>query len=448
MNEEEIFKAVIISAQDKLGYIKSNVQRYHEVDYPQRLHTLQGLIQEIVLRAAGDYREFIRLTEAMNALPERQPSGQQLKTLQIVKWMRDEMNITVAFDQSFGPIIIINLLAFEKKYTKAVIDNLIPSWKTNGNLDALNKKFRVIVNIFTTASSHQSLAMSGVLIGLDARITYIPKDIVDGLDNENIYMLLGAVTSISLALAKKNNAALHFAAPDTIYSSNYFSNLVRLSETHNNILMPCHCADAMAITPALETYRKNGVINIPVADLCSIGINSRLIYDYPSFVNNRPQTDCLPMSHKLWWETEDKLIMHTPHMNAAYLSATTLQNIDDRFFHTIDSEIATICKGDDFYLPQAEDDMYLLEINEQSSRNTSDGYLAFSEYPRYQWQVLGLHDSLKFFRKSMSVKINRDLRPATRIIPEADVRREMQALYGLMLASDPYKGAGLTRLHD
>lgn len=453
LTEKEVFDEVMDSCNEYMGGVGANVKRYTEVNYPQRLVILNRLIFGNVLREQGDYNKYIKLTKALINLPERQPSYADLNVLRIVEWFKGTLDNLEPVETSRKPGIVINILAFGEEYIKKMSDYLFPSWCSEGNIKALSREYQVIINICTTEKYYghmrRVLSASGFYDIEDIKfiITNIPDTLVGGKDE--MYILLGACGSIGIAYAKHLKAAFHHSFPDVFYSNNFFSEIVRLAKKHKNILMPAHRTDESVIIPKLEAFRKNGVLSVPSDSLAAMGLQAFHICEWPNLMNNRPQVNAVPMAHKLYYETEDSFIMHSPHVNAAFLSAESVQGIPDRFFHTLDSELDMICRGNNFYLPQ-DDDLYMVEMSNQSSNGHDDRYLILSEYPRFFWQVVAHHDTLKFFHKGMKVKINRSMRPAINIISNEQHNIEIDAIYQSILSLDPYKGAHIkrSRLHD
>lgn len=442
LTEREIYDTVMECANQHTGGKNASIARYFEVDYPQRLSNLQKFINDIVLRDIGDYREFIRLTDAMNALEGRQPSSEDRALLAMMCWMHDVIG-EIKPNMGKKPRLVISLLVYGEEYAHKLNKYLFASWNTQGNMDALLDKFDVYISLCTTYKTPRINAFEKA--GVEYLTTYIPDELVQNMQGENKWRLLGTAGSIALAHAKALGASFHQAFPDMIYSGKYWSEIIRLSEKHESILMPAHRCDESVISKYLPLYEtEESGLDISSSDLCAVGLNAQHVCDWSNMLNNRPNPVAIPVSHRLHWETADNLLLYTPHLNASYLGAATVAKISDRFYHTLDSELDMVCR--EWYIPQ-DDDIYAVEVSNQSVHAHDDRYMMNSEYPKVLWQVIGMKDSFKFFRKGMSVKLNRNLRPkGEKVFSLERARMEMEQIHHLCEAMNPYAQMVLRRV--
>ena len=65
----------------------------------------------------------------------------------------------------------------------------------------------------------------------------------------------------------------------------------------------------------------------------------------------------------------DFVHFNCPHLNAIWLSAETIAKSPKRFYISLDSELDFMCEGENYYIPQERDDLYLAS-NKSSSSST------------------------------------------------------------------------------
>ena len=457
MNEKEIYDAIMASCSEYMGLPDMAVPAYFNFPYPQRLGGLAYLNKWHVLRSSGDIDKFLKLNDAITALPQRQPSGEDVAHENIIRWLQKAMKECKPKDvQTPRKKFVLSFTVWGEEYTGKLFKYVFASLLAPGNIAALCADRYTIIHIQTNNEGAKFISehpTTKKLCKAGANIVYeiIPDEVLKSIrTSDMLYWFVGATASMGLTFAKRNGAAFHWGMPDIVYSENYFKELMRLAESHRNIVAIAPRSDEAAITPMIEPYFKKDYLAIPSGDLVAIALNGIHFSEYHGVINNRPAADALPMSHKFIWEAQDTVYFCCPHVNPMHIHPDCLKDMPDRFFHSLDSEIDFIIKGNDFYMTKAEDKMYCLEISNQSKAPLDDRFVNVLDYGRVFWQVVAMRDTLKFFFNAQEVAINREMRPSAPLIPEKQIRNEREQLKHVILTVDPYKGKILAspRLHD
>jgi hypothetical protein len=451
-----IYAEIMKACEAYTGMQGASIPNYFLNPYPQRLYVLNHLLRWHQFREEGDIGKFLKLSSQLNQLKGRQPGTIDKYVEAMAQWLNDELGslkphpITTPRKK-----VVISLMVWGEEFIAKTVDQLIQSWLADGGIEYLSSRMCVIINIQTTLSSHAMIAQSTVMrklaeMGINFVYTLIPDALTDSLSKDTIYWLVGAAATLGINCAKVNGAAYHHACPDAVYSAGYFRELLRLAETHNNIFQIAMRTDECPMLESLQAYRADGVISIPTPDLVALSLNNLHITETPSLLNNRPSVEAVPVTHKLYWEGQDTIHLQSPHVNVAWLAGSSIRELPRRFYHSIDSELDLIARGTDFYIPRAEDDLYVAELSHQSNYPNNDGFLHIRDYGDLFWKVISVRDLLKFFSPGMVVKVNRALRPGVATFSERQIAYEKEQLRYTILSVDPYKGKKMARerLHD
>lgn len=451
-----IYAEIMKCCEEYTGMSGANVATYFMHPYPQRLYTLNHLLRWHQFREEGDIKRFLRLSEQLEALPGRQSHANDHFVVNLAKWLEDSLAEMKPLDVTTPrEKVVISVMAWGKDFVQRMNDYLFKSWFADGNMAYLASQKLVILNFHTTMDWIEAISSSEYGkklqdLGVRFATTIIPKELTEGINRDTIYWLVGASATLGINYAKVNGAAYHHSCPDAIYSSNYFKELLRLSGEHENILQIAMRTDECSMMKALMDYETESALSIPSEDLVAHSLNSLHITETLSLMNNRPALEAIPVGHKLYWESDNTLHMQSPHVNAAWLSFNSIKELPQRFYHSIDSELDLICRGANFYIPKAEDHLYIAELSHQSAYPTNDGYLHVREYGDLFWKVISIRDLLKFFYPGMTIAINRNLRPNAPVMSEKQIVQEKEQLRYCILMADPFKGKKMARerLHD
>lgn len=448
----KIFNEIIDARRGFLGITDWGHPRYERYDYPQRLCLLSDMNRVYILREIGDTKKYIQYEEAINEMNQKDPSPQDVCILHMAKWTQATIDYMQPIE-SDKEKVVLSLLVYGRDYTKKCLDVVFKSLMAEGNLPTLCKEKHVILHIQTDEvgklrieNSENPIVAKMKEIGVDFQYAFIPNSLMQLIDKESVYWLVGAAATVGLEYARVNNAAFHHSYPDIIYSDKFFSELLRLSKTHKSILSPAHRSDQKVILNEIKKYETAESISIPSPDLVALSLNCLHMCHWPTLVNHRPGMWCYPQHHYLLWETHQNVHFNCPHLNAIWLSAETVAKTPQRFYISLDSELDFVCEGENYYIPQEMDDLYLVEFSNQGKMKVDDVYLDSTNYAHYFWKLSTNRDNLKFFTRGMKLRINRDIRPmSATTMDENNAMNEKVFLYNTIVSKDPGPGTTLTR---
>ena len=445
-----VFNDIIEMRQNFLGMKDWSHPRYGVYDYPQRLCLLSDMNRVYILRELGSIPKFLELENEINKMPGKEPSPQDICIYDMAIWIQDAINTMTVF-QSGKEKVVLSLFVYGEDYANKCINYMLKSLMADENLPVLCKEKQAIFHVQTDIKTCKILESAPIVqqiktLGAHFEYCIIPDSLKEQMDVTSIYWMVGATATAGLEYARKNNAAFHHSYPDIIYSNKFFSELLRLTKTCNSILAPAHRGDEMVILPALKPYENQDNISVPSADLLAIGLNGIHMCHWPSIVNNRPGAWMYPQTHSLIWETQQFVHFNCPHLNALYLSKEVVAKSPQRFYISLDSELDFLCEGDDFYIPQENDELYLVEFSNQGKQKVEDMFLDSPNYAQYFWRLSTNRDNFKFLIRGMKLKINRDVRPIRpNTMEEQSTMNEKVFLINTIQSKDPGVGTTLTR---
>jgi len=200
------------------------------------------------------------------------------------------------------------------------------------------------------------------------------------------------------------------------------------------------------LLPSLKPYENDDIISVPSSDLVALELNAIHMAQWPGIVNNRPGSWCYPQNHNIIWETHNTVYLNCPHLNAWWLSKDVIAKAPQRFYISLDSELDFLCEGNDFYIPQVTDSLYLVEFSNQGKQKVEDFFLDAANYAGYFWKLSTNRDNFKFFARTMQLRINRAVRPISEnTMDEEGAMNEMVYLLNTIQSKDPGVGTTLTR---
>lgn len=445
-----VFNEVIELRQQFLGMKDWGHPRYHVYPYPQRLCLLSDMNRVYVLREIGNIEKFLEIEREINLMPGKQPSPQDKCILGMTEWTQEVIQKMEPFE-SKKERVVLTLLIYGKDYTEKCLNFMFKSLMAEGNLDVLCQEKQVIFHVQADKVAYKMLEKSEIVakmkdLGAHFEYVIIPEPLMKQIDSSSVYWLIGAAATVGIEYARTCRAAFHHCYPDIIYSNHFFSELLRLSESHSSILAPAHRTDEAILLPAIKPYENKDCISIPSADLVAIGLNALHMCHWPTLVNHRPCMWAYPQHHYLMWETHENVHFNCPHLNAFWLSANVISQYLKRFYISLDSELDFLCDGEDFYIPQECDNLYLVEFSNQGKQKVEDLYLDATNYAGHFWKLSTNRDNFKFFTRGMKLKINRVVRPTpSNVMDEAGCMNEKVFLINTIQSRDPGVGTTLTR---
>lgn len=449
----KIYKEIFQCVDKYTGLPDCHNARYQFLPYPQRLYVLSEMLKLHVLRELGDIKLYLKLDAEMRALPEFQSSSSNNSTRDIVEWLDTNMDAAHAPKTvSTREKVVISVLVWGENYANKMLNRAFKSMMAQGNIPAMVISKYVIMHIQTDEKTKAIIEAAPIVkqmaeAGVHFEYIIFSDAISASLSDEvTKWWMVGAAASLAIHYAKRSQAAFHHSYPDVVYSDKYFSELIRLSAEHNSILGQAHRADESILLPNLAYYESEGKLQVPAADLAAHHLNSVHMGMFSLMVNNRSKFWTYPQSHVIIWEGAENLHFNCPHLNIMWLGSQVLKGLQSRYYMTLDSELDLICKGDDFYIPQEMDEIYLLEFSEQCKGQVEDIYTDAQSLGNYIWSRITHRDVLKFFVRGMKTKINRTIRPMPKnVLPENQISAEKNYLFNAIISTDPYIGVKLAR---
>lgn len=445
-----VFHQIIELRQTFLGMRDWGHPRYGAYPYPQRLCLLSDMNRVYVLREVGDIPKFLKLENQINNMPGKSASPQDNCILKMANWLDDATKSLVEL-YSDKEKVAISLLVYGKEYTKKCLDIVFKSMMTENNLPFMAKEKQVIFHLQTTEESKQTIENAPITarikaLGIHFEYAIIPEALMAEVGTDSVYWLVGAAATLGIEYARKNNAAFHHCYPDIVYSDKFFSELLRVSKLCPNILAPAHRTDQSILLEAIKAYENDDCIAVPSADLVALSLNALHMCHWPTLVNNRPGMWAYPMHHYLMWETHEFVHFNCPHLNAFWLAPETIAKFPQRFYISLDSELDFLCEGENYYIPQENDELYLVEFSNQGKQKVDDLYADAMGFANNFWRLSTNRDNFKFFVRGMKLRISRDVRPLhPKVFDENAVMNELVYLINTIQSRDPGVGTTLTR---
>ena len=446
--DHSVFNDIIEMRRNFLGMHDWGHPRYSVYDYPQRLCLLSDMNRVYTLREVGGIKKYLELETEIKSMPGKEDSPQDKCIYDMAQWTQDTID-AMKFYESDKDKVIFTLLVYGDEYTKKCLDYTFKSMMTPGNLPVICKEKRVIFHVQTDDPNRlESAPIVAKMKELGAHFEYviIPPDLMKQIDVSSVYWLIGAAATIGIEYARTCNAAYHHCYPDIIYSEKFFSELLRIIPLAPSILAPAHRGDEAVLLPSIKPYETEDVISIPSPDLVALGLNAIHMCHWPSIVNNRPAMWSYPQTHTLIWETLGTVHFNCPHLNAYWLSKEVVAKSPQRFYISLDSELDFLCEGENYYIPQENDELYIVEFSNQGKQKVEDVYLDAASYAIMLWKLITNRDNFKFFARGMKLKINRALRPAKEnTMDENSCMNEKVYLLNTIQSRDPGVGTTLQR---
>jgi hypothetical protein len=398
---------------------------------------LRYQLNYFLLHRIGDYKKYLRFTRQLNRLgfPESQEDS-FLQTLAEyyadelprIEMLAAEYRKTISGKQ---PPILLAVLVWGEKYISPMLEWALPSFMSEGNLDALLNEREVILLFHTNEEGRKIISDAPIIQeiqrrGAQIRFLMLHQPLLSrvGELGNNKYWHLGMVQSLHLYYAQALDADFHIMLPDKIYASRYFTNLLRLSKTSDVVLQGSFRTRSDQMLPALLPYRQGDVLTISAADLAALSLNHLHPCSVPLFMNYRLPGDHWPAFHALLWEGKDELHLISPHQDMVFLSRKVIAGLPQRFYFTLDSEIDKIIPEDcSVACPKAEDGLVLIEFS-PCEMYTAPGQVNVRNLALIFWQRVESMKHLRFFEQDIVFPINPSLRAPASVMSRDAIERE------------------------
>ena len=308
----------------------------------------------------------------------KQFSKNDAALLEMAEWLDQQIKaLPEGPKDSALPNSVICMLAWGHKFISKMLSVTFKSLMADGNLPSLCAAKKVVLYIQTDNAGKGMIELAPIVeemkaLGIHFKLLFCPTPYwrrmtincsIGWSDWERALDLLTQGTSTRISI-------IPIPTLSTIKSS---SEVLRLTAKTEIILGPGYSVDENVFRPTLANYESDDSISVPCADLAALTLNALHMSCYPFVVNNRPVPYAFPRSHSLIWEGQDAAYINCPHMNAYWLSAKTLKKLPaDRYYISLDSEMDLMCADQDFYIPQAEDKLFMQQLVEQSRYQLND----------------------------------------------------------------------------
>lgn len=446
----KLFNEIIDLRREWIGIKEWGHPRYSVYDYPQRLCILSDMNRVYILRELGDIDKYLQIEAEINAMPQKGASPLDTCIFDMTNWLRDSINSIVPI-HSEKQCVVLSLLAYGKEYTKKCIDIVFKTLMADGNIPTLCKEKQPLFHIQTSIESRDTFESAPIVekmkqLGVNFQYAIIPESLMKQIDDASVYWLVGAAATLGIEYARACNAVFHHTYPDIVYSDKYFAELLRLSKTHKAILSPAHRTDQFVVFPRLKPYENDEAISIPSPDLVALSLDAIHMCHWPTIVNNRPAMWCYPVHHYLVWESHEFVHFNCPHLNALWIDPEVIEKFPKRYYISLDSELDFLCEGENYYIPQQDDDLYMIEFSNQGKQRVEDNYTDAVGFAQNFWRLSTNRDNFKFFVRGMKCRINRKVRPVPHnVMQDNGIMNEKVYLINTIQSKDPGVGSGLTR---
>lgn len=409
---------------------------------------LRTLLNNYVLHRAGDFRSYLRISrelEALGALPG------PVDTFFIQLAERFEMDLR-AMDAEVRPSssdrspILLAFPVWGKAHTDLFLTSCLPSLLEDGNLPYLCRTRAPILLIHTDEDGEQAIRSAPAMAhleaqGLELRILRLDSGLLQRVsEHENFkYWHLGLIQSLELAYARRLGSDYHLVLPDTLYCAGYFRRLLEAASRGNSvILQAAFRTDGAELLRAIAPHRLGDVISVEAPDLMAFALNCLHPSMNSLLMNNRPAGPAWPAHHATFWEEDTTLRMISPHQSPAFVKASLLAKVGDRFFFTLDSELDKLIEvGETVHAPLAQDGLVLAELSPVEIDAPKEPYTDATRYARLFWQRVENRRHLTFFNQENAFPINPAKRTAREPFPTERSDQEMAYLRDLVARHYP-----------
>jgi hypothetical protein len=396
-------------------------------------------LREFVLRRAGDYLSFLRLSRELDLLGiPRNPEDSFV--IEMSEHFCDELRaidtLQITADPHRRPI----LLAFPvwgKAYLRTFLSICVPSLLDEGNIPTLCKHRKPVFLIHTDPEGKRTIEDSDkckrlAALGVEIRFLLLDASLLAQLKSgENLkYWHLGMIQSVQLQFARSIGADYHIALPDYVYAAGYFDRLIAITSANRPVVLQTSFrTDIKAVESALDSFRSGDSISIAPELLTSMGLNHQHSASRILRMNDRPDRDQWPDFHCLLWEEESRLLIICPHPTIAFLGADIVGKIRRRFFFTLDSEMEKVLpQGAPVSFPSAHEGLVFLELSDDEAISPGEHYVDSVDYSRHFWSRIHTARHLRFFALQSEYPIDRETRSPRTTLNHEHTSAEMRQI--------------------
>lgn len=234
--------------------------------------------------------------------------------------------------------------------------------------------------------------------GIDYQIVTLPPDVME-LTNGHHYQVLAACQNLLLQMAGWWGMSFHMLMPDHVHGPAFYENLIRLAADHEAIVQTGISMDIRTAMRDIEAFRQADDEPLIIPDLELGDIGRRHLHQQMRvyLMNDARLPDRMPNSHYMLWQAPDRMRIHSPHMNATYLSARLCAlapvPIGANLLKTIDTRLPVLIPDGKFYVVQIDDGMTYIEASD-GSKGAYPGYVSGEVFALACWK--NVHFSKRF----------------------------------------------------
>jgi hypothetical protein len=405
---------------------------------PATFPVLRQLLREVVLRRGGDCRAFLRLTKVLDShggVPR--PRDRFVQNL-AERFQEDSAAIaaTVRPDGTGRPMVLA-FPVWGRAYVDRFLAYCLPSLLAPGNLDILGRRRRPILLIHTDPEGRQRIqAAPGMArartLGVEPRFLALDPAILARIaqDEDYKYWHLGLIQSLELRYAQALGADYHIMLPDTLYSRGFFERLLDAADHGREaVLQTASRSDVDRVAAELPRHRQDGTICLEPPDMMALALNAIHPAAEPLLMNRRTDPRIWPCKHFLMWEGEDTLFSLSPHHTVAYLDRAVVAGLEDRWFHTLDSEL-------DKLLPETcaagcarrADALALMELSPATLGWNQVPCAGLGRYAQLYWNNIESLRHLRLFRETVAYPVRGGARIGASPLDRTRIEEEMATL--------------------
>lgn len=247
-------------------------------------------------------------------------------------------------------------------------------------------------------------------VGIVPEFIEIPPDVMQMTRGQHKYLVLGTIQNLLPQIAKRHGMGFHFLMPDHVYNPQYFENLDKLGQTHHAVTQLC---TSMQISDAADTeinaFRKGPTLAIPGPDLARLGWRHLHPQTRGALLTDAP--DRMPHMHLVAWVGKDRLRMHCPHQNPAWLSPQACQLAPMVAPITLDAELPMLIKGRPFHVAKPEDGLQCVEVSDEGKPGVEQKF-NFDQFTYNLWIQSNFEDDgMRFFAAGTEIEIGDEAPP-------------------------------------
>lgn len=317
-------------------------------------------------------------------------------------WFAEQMREMRRLPGQQGPGMLMGCPIWGGTFIDRFGKYCLPTICAPKNLAALSGNCRIV--LFTDPEGWLTLdtMMKPLRLqwGIDYQIVTLPPDMMKlATDGQHHYQVLAACQNLLLQMAAWWGMSFHMLMPDHVHGEAFFANLDRLAADHDAIVQTGISADIRTAMRDIEAYRpaNDEPLTIPDRELGDIGRRHLHPQMRVYLMNDARLPDRMPNSHYMLWQAPDRMRIHSPHMNATYLSARLCAlapvPIGANLLKTIDTRLPVLIPNGKFHVVQIDDGMTYIEVSD-GSKGAYPGYVGGETFALACWK--NVHFSKRF----------------------------------------------------